>query len=629
MQSTFAKARTALETKGRFAYGAVPEPIADSWRRCLREGLDPLENPEEAVVSHQDFLLRKERSDRILKLARPEMELLSAQVAGTNFLVAFADSDGVVLDSIMDNEFQQSKAGSSIVPGSIWTEELRGTNALGLSLYTGKPSIVTGREHFFAGHGAVSCLSAPIIDSSGQVVGLIDASSEISARQFHTHALVMLAATNVEHSMFIEDHRDEYIFLFHPRREYLPTQSVGMLAFDAEGRICGSNRTAARLLSGLDLDHAENFSDLFQGGFEPALKKLGQGGTIKLVDWLNSSVFTKIRLTRSRMRISAREGHETILPVEAIFEKNQNDGPLDPGQTVFDDDGLRQNLRLAVKSSRRGLPVLLSGGVGAGKSALAMEIHRQCHGDTPFVVVECAAVRQDEITNHLVAKVHSQTGSFCEVKVDITKGGTLFLDGLEHLKPENTPAFRALLNRVLQRKGPIIAENEWVVISSSNVSAQEMSDQKMIDQDLFSRLNGFDVKLPSITSRTDFPKVVRALLFEVSPEHQISKTAIQCLKEQSWPDNLHGMKRQLQRAVIQSQNTVLRSPCLERANGSKRVRIQPCSRCAGSSIKERHCLEIQQTLRDCNNNIALTARQLGIARNTVYSHCKFEILSEH
>ena len=153
METAFEKARNALELRGKFAYGAVPEPIADSWRRCIRLGLDPVSKPEECVVSYSDLFQRREKLDLVLRLVRPELELLSAQIAGSNFLVAFADHDGVVLDHILDEEFRTSVCGKSILPGSIWSEDIRGTNALGLALHTGTSCNVTGREHYFAREG--------------------------------------------------------------------------------------------------------------------------------------------------------------------------------------------------------------------------------------------------------------------------------------------------------------------------------------------------------------------------------------------------------------------------------------------------------------------------------------------
>ena len=267
MQTAFEKARKGLELNGKFAYGAMPSPIADSWKRCVRLGLDPVSKPEECVVSHTDLQQRREKLDLVMRLARPELELLSAQIAGPNFLLAFADSDGVILDRIVDNEFSQSNCGKSIIPGSIWSEEIRGTNALGLALHSGVPCNVTGPEHFFSKEGKVSCLSAPIFDSGGELIGLIDASSEVTVRQYHTLALVNLAAQNVENRLFVDDHRGHHIIQFHPRQEYLQTQNVAMIAFNQEGEITGANRRTSELLTGLKLTSTPKFEDVFMGQF--------------------------------------------------------------------------------------------------------------------------------------------------------------------------------------------------------------------------------------------------------------------------------------------------------------------------------------------------------------------------
>ncbi len=70
-------------------------------------------------------------------------------------MVAYADSDGVVLDSIQDDDFQAGEGGKAVVPGSVWKESHRGTNALGLAIHSRRPAIVAGRDHF---SGLVTCV---------------------------------------------------------------------------------------------------------------------------------------------------------------------------------------------------------------------------------------------------------------------------------------------------------------------------------------------------------------------------------------------------------------------------------------------------------------------------------------
>lgn len=72
-----------------------------------------------------------------MRFIRPELELLSTQVAGPNFLVAAADADGIVLDVIIDEQFKKSVCGKEVPLGANFAEDQRGTNAIGTALFTG------------------------------------------------------------------------------------------------------------------------------------------------------------------------------------------------------------------------------------------------------------------------------------------------------------------------------------------------------------------------------------------------------------------------------------------------------------------------------------------------------------
>ena len=82
MQSMFMRARKALETKGRFAAGAVPDHIADSWHRCLQHELDPTGEPLDADVGIQVLRETRQKYEKLMMVVRPELELLSTQIAG-------------------------------------------------------------------------------------------------------------------------------------------------------------------------------------------------------------------------------------------------------------------------------------------------------------------------------------------------------------------------------------------------------------------------------------------------------------------------------------------------------------------------------------------------------------------
>ena len=171
--------------------------IQNSWNRCRDVGLSPSGKPVDAVTSDIDLSIIQEKNQRIRQFVLPELQLLYNQIAGTNFMVAYADTSGIVLDAYLDEEFKRSDAGKAVIPGSIWTEDNRGTNALGLALHSGKPQIVAGKDHFFRKLGNLSCFAAPIYGQNDEILGVIDATSDAASRQEHTLALVKLASKNV------------------------------------------------------------------------------------------------------------------------------------------------------------------------------------------------------------------------------------------------------------------------------------------------------------------------------------------------------------------------------------------------------------------------------------------------
>jgi transcriptional regulator of acetoin/glycerol metabolism len=175
--------------------------IVSSWARCDCKGPDLARPPEIEVVSAADLERRRGDIDFVRRLALVELETLQHQIAGSNFLLAFADREGVILDRCKDQRFGTCGARDDILLGSRWTEASRGTNGLGTALATGQTLAVTGPEHFFLDLRHMSCTASPVRDASGAVVGVPDASSYFDSCQRHTQALVQMAASQIENRL--------------------------------------------------------------------------------------------------------------------------------------------------------------------------------------------------------------------------------------------------------------------------------------------------------------------------------------------------------------------------------------------------------------------------------------------
>ena len=265
--------------------------INESWLRCISEGLDPFNDPKQSVISSIELKEIKEQNESIRRIIIPELELLYSQIAGTNFMVAYSDEKGLVLDTIYDKSCLQTDVGKTVIPGSIWAEKICGTNGLGLSVELKKPTIVSGKEHFFTAHENISCFASPIINYDGKIIGIIDASTDSMSREQHTLALVRLATRSIETKLFIKKFENELIISFHPRQEYLNTTSVGMLAINGDGLIVGANNNAKIMLNGLvDLKN-ENFNKIFTTSFSSIATDILNNKILKIADHLGSSVF--------------------------------------------------------------------------------------------------------------------------------------------------------------------------------------------------------------------------------------------------------------------------------------------------------------------------------------------------
>ena len=282
--------RNILHKRNMSSY-EMGKDINESWLRCISEGLDPFNDPKQSVISSIELKEIKEQNEAVRRIIIPELELLYSQIAGTNFMVAYSDEKGLVLDTIYDKSCLQTDVGKTVIPGSIWAEKICGTNGLGLSVELKKPTIVSGKEHFFTAHENISCFASPIINYDGKIIGIIDASTDSMSREQHTLALVRLATRSIETKLFIKKFENELIISFHPRQEYLTTTSVGMLAINGDGLIVGANNNAKIMLNGLvDLKN-ENFNKIFTTSFSSIATDILNNKILKITDHLGSSVF--------------------------------------------------------------------------------------------------------------------------------------------------------------------------------------------------------------------------------------------------------------------------------------------------------------------------------------------------
>lgn len=611
------RARTALERGERFPVGALQPLVADSWQRCRDANLDPRGRPRHSVIAFADVKRRREANAAMRLLALAEMQLLYSQIAGSNFMIALGDADGIVLDTISDQQFADSEAGRSIIPGSMWNESERGTNALGLAGMIGAPVAIYGREHYFACHGHLSCMAAPIFNSAGEILGLLDASSAHEARQEHTHALVRMAAAQIENGLIYQDSAKSFVFAFHPRAEYLDTLSAGLISVSLEGEVLSINRPGKALLSGLAATPGHPFDSLFEAGFGTAIDGLLNGGVIRLRDRAGSGVFMVCR------QIGARQTAMAKRPSPAMPTLLQRE---DAPDFVADDSQIKRSLVDLAEAAALCMPVHICGETGTGKELMARHVHRLSGRKGEFVAVNCGAVPEElfiaEIFGH-------ERGAFTNARAEGSPGlaraadhGTLFLDEVADIPlAAQTSLLRFLDSMEIRAVGGQKAQKVDIqIVSATNRDLEDMVAQRQFRADLYYRLNSFLIRLPPLRARSDFGSVVRHLMDRMAPGTPVTDAAITALSRRPWPGNIRELKTVLQRALVRRRADYIDEGCFDEAGPVADLARDCCEECRSRPLSRAKCQEIRAVYRKTGENISRTARDLGLSRTTVYKH---------
>jgi len=589
--------------------GMPPPEILDSWARCMQAGLDSAARTAITMVDAADLARRRERAEVTRRLAQAELETLSQQIAGSNFLLAFADRDGVILDLFSDNRFSMSGSNAGILAGSCWSESLCGTNGLGTALAIGRSVAVTGLEHYLLQLGEISCTAAPVRDAHGDIVGVLDASSYYESRQRHTQALVQMAATHIENELLVHQMRSRFVLAIHPRPEFLRTLSAGLLAFDEEGRLLALNACGRHLLQGLDGAPGASFEELFGEPFEQVLARLHRGGDLRLRDTLGSSlVATCLSRPAERPRPAPPARREPAAVARSA------------PQVVANDPAVADAFRLVEAAVRMRVPILIQGETGSGKEVLARHAHRASGRKGAFVAINCGALPDGLFEAELFGYVG---GAFTGARRDGSVGliasadcGTLLLDEVREMPMHLQAALLRFLDdhEVRPVGGTAGRRVDVQLLVATNAELDDEVAAHRFRADLLFRLNTVCVGLPPLRQRRDFATAVRSVLAGLDAGATIGDDAIERLAWHAWPGNFRELRSVLTRALLAHADRRLTRADVDR--------LLPAASPPSASALQQGASEMVRHEFERTGSVSQTSRNLGISRTTVYRHLR-------
>ncbi len=312
-----------------------------------------------------------------------------------------------------------------------------------------------------------------------------------------------------------------------------------------------------------------------------------------------------------------------------------------PSILVGDSPAMAGVHRLIARIAPTDTTVLILGETGTGKELAARTLFQQSlRANKPFVPVNCGALSENLAESELFGhRKGAFTGADRDHKglFEVAAGGTLFLDEVGELSRNlQVKLLRFLESREIRRVGetePFKADVR--VLCATNRDLRDMIQAEQFREDLFFRINTFEIRLPPLRERRpDIPDLALHLLARAArrPVEQcgdlLAPETIDALLEHDWPGNVRELANVMEHAFIIAGGSKLTPECLPyHVREKARVAVPfarpappPIATAGGArSLREIEMEHILSVLDKHGGNKPAAAAELGIALKTLYN----------
>jgi DNA-binding NtrC family response regulator len=316
------------------------------------------------------------------------------------------------------------------------------------------------------------------------------------------------------------------------------------------------------------------------------------------------------------------------------------------GDLIGGSEPMRQVYSLISSVAPTSASVLVIGESGTGKDLVARALHRlSSRPDGPFVAINCAALTETLIESQLFGHEKGAfTGAFerhagC---FEQANRGTVFLDEIGDM-PFGT---QAKLLRVIEDKkvrrlgGKVDLPVDVRIISATNRIPEDAIKSSLLREDLFYRLNVFQISLPALRDRLeDIPAISQAIIANLNAKHGcrvsgLHPSVIERFVHYNWPGNVRELRNVLERAVILAGEGVIElrhlSIATQRSAALKPTESVPPAQAEidprdsvpirpAATLYEIEMTYLEAVLKATGNNKTKAAEILGISPRTLHN----------
>jgi len=318
------------------------------------------------------------------------------------------------------------------------------------------------------------------------------------------------------------------------------------------------------------------------------------------------------------------------LALENVLLRSELRASFGPEVIIGQSESMKKVEGLVRKVGPTDTTVLIFGESGTGKELVARAIH--CHSsrrDKPFVAVDCGSLVENLFESELFGHVKgSFTGATATKygRFELANGGTLFFDEIGNISINiQTKLLRVLQEREVTKVGSSqVIKVDVRIVAATNKDLQKAVKTEAFREDLFYRLSVVPITLPPLRERrNDIPLLANHFLKKYNRKRRkdikaISGRAMKALVQYDWPGNVRELENAIERAVVLSENDVVKPPDLLYYGLTVET---PSASDTGEAkrlidVEREH---IAKTLKMFNGHKGKTAEWLGIDRKTLRS----------
>ncbi|MBW2187811.1 MAG: sigma-54-dependent Fis family transcriptional regulator, partial [Deltaproteobacteria bacterium] len=555
----------------------VRQLVSSSWRRCHQLQVDPHGIHQSCAIQRVEQNLHFEHLKCLIKVAQPVMENLHSFVGETGFQVVLADSVGTIVSQL------GGQGASEVGPirlGEDWSEEMRGTNAIGTCLVEQKPIQLLAFEHYCETNQSLVCSAAPIFEPDGPLIGVLNVSGDCHLDSLHTLAMVAAGAKAIENQLRLIHTRNKLQAAYKYSTTIINSMWEGLVSVDIHGKITKINEAASQIFD-VDADSVMGWhiSNLV-GPDAPILDLLKTGvGYEEQEVFLKSkgfSIFSSACLQYDDAGKSV--GAIAVIRAPAVElktkPKSKQKPKLKPHHPVTattrytldtiigESDAINEAKRRVEIAAQSPSTVLILGESGTGKEMFAQSIHSSGkHREQVFIAINCAAIPENLIESELFGY---EEGAFTGAKkggkpgnLEEADGGTLFLDEIGDMPLH----VQVKLLRVLQeRKVKRVGSSTEIPIDIRVIAATHKNLAKEIEAgrfraDLYFRLNVLCITIPALRDRLqDLPLLIKSLSGRLAEklgrdDITVAESFMRACCVYPWPGNIRELENVLERAI--------------------------------------------------------------------------------